>query len=1200
MLVFNPSVLNKVVKTMTPQKERVEEAQIRGTIVFSANEHFVRLDGASGDSLTPIANFAEGASDAGFVHGDRVLVLIKNHQAIVTKNLTTGLQAQAAKEAGSFVTVITDEGITAQRIIANDTFTNTLRANEITADEIIAGMATIDQLDANYAHITNGVIDNATIDHADVNDLDANYAHITSGVIDNATIDYADVNDLDANYAHISNGVIDNAKIGYADVNDLDAHYAEIDLANVNNAWIQNGVVKDAAISDAQILDVSANKLTAGTIDASNITVTNLNASNITTGSITVDGITIDVANNEASIDGSYIEEGTITLNGLSQEVTDKIDGAIETFTGTAVPTLNNYPASSWTTSTIKDTHIGDVYYVVNSQSQQNGYCYRFTKSGSTYSWQLIKDSDVTAALSRLNTAEGKIGQIESFDQTMATFKTETEGEISTLQTKTTSLETSLGDKVDTSTFNELSQTVDGNSSTITTLSTIASNNGLTTSTNITNTVNSVSQTATSNSSKISSLTQTLGTNADGTTKTGDIVHKMTDVEQDLDGFKTTVSRTYATKSELADKADIEDVDILETSITQTADSIISLASNQSTYIKPDGTTGTNAMASAISQNAGNINLKVSKNDVINQINISTEGALISADRVNIQGAAIFESIPTKADVVNDVVIEYGVGNSSSNHSDITTWSTATPTWESGKYIWQRTTKKEYQYNSSTGIWSLQPSYTYTCIQGAKGDTGATGATGPTGETGPMGKTGAQGPTGETGPTGKTGATGPTGETGPTGATGPAGTAATVYYIIPSVYALVKNISDVLTPSSVTFTGYSKTGNGTGSAYAGRFVIAESSNGSTWTNKYTSSSNESTKAYTPSSSSIKFIRCSFYLAGGTTTLLDQETVAIVSDGATGATGPTGSTGPTGKTGATGATGPTGETGPMGKTGATGATGPTGETGPTGKTGATGATGDAGDDAYTVLLTNESHSFAGSTTAAIAGSATCKVITYKGASQIKCYAGASASATSISTGITGLTCAISNNNSTNVTLTFSATTNLTTKNGTISIPVVVDGKNFTKLFTFSLSLTGPTGETGPTGKTGATGATGPTGSTGPMGKTGATGATGPTGETGPMGKTGATGATGATGPTGSTGPTGKTGATGPEAVVTVYPSTINVPAGTATLAVTLRVNGTITTPSSYKWTKGTSTTSLGTGSTLDVTDLNAVYNCTVTW
>lgn len=82
--------------------------------------------------------------------------------------------------------------------------------------------------------------------------------------------------------------------------------------------------------------------------------------------------------------------------------------------------------------------------------------------------------------------------------------------------------------------------------------------------------------------------------------------------------------------------------------------------------------------------------------------------------------------------------------------------------------------------------------------------------------------------------------------------------------------------------------------------------------------------------------------------------------------------------------------------------------------------------------------------------------------------------------------------------------------------------------------------------------------------------------------------------------GQQGGQGPQGDAGPEAVVTVYPTNVNWDAGTATLAVTLRVNGTVTTPTSYKWTKGVSETSIGTSSTLNVLDLDAVYNCSVAW
>jgi hypothetical protein len=62
----------------------------------------------------------------------------------------------------------------------------------------------------------------------------------------------------------------------------------------------------------------------------------------------------------------------------------------------------------------------------------------------------------------------------------------------------------------------------------------------------VSNTVNTVKQTADTNSAKISNLTQTLGTNADGTTAENDIIHQISEINQDLDGISTRVSKTEA------------------------------------------------------------------------------------------------------------------------------------------------------------------------------------------------------------------------------------------------------------------------------------------------------------------------------------------------------------------------------------------------------------------------------------------------------------------------------------------------------------------------------------------------------------------------------------------------------------------------------------------------------------------------------
>lgn len=124
--------------------------------------------------------------------------------------------------------------------------------------------------------------------------------------------------------------------------------------------------------------------------------------------------------------------------------------------------------------------------------------------------------------------------------------------------------------------------------------------------------------------------------------------------------------------------------------------------------------------------------------------------------------------------------------------------------------------------------------------------------------------------------------------------------------------------------------------------------------------------------------------------------------------------------------------------------------------------------------YTVLLSNESYSFAAGTSAAVAGSTFTNVNAYKNTAQVQATitkigsTAVSGNATSIATGFTGLTAAVTGNGTTTCKITFSATTALTAKNGSISITISVDGKTFTKEFSFSLSLKGDTGGKGETG------------------------------------------------------------------------------------------------------------------------------------
>lgn len=285
-------------------------------------------------------------------------------------------------------------------------------------------------------------------------------------------------------------------------------------------------------------------------------------------------------------------------------------------------------------------------------------------------------------------------------------------------------------------------------------------------------------------------------------------------------------------------------------------------------------------------------------------------------------------------------------------------WSTVSPQWQAGRYIWTRT-----RWTQNDG------EITYSNPSCITGNTGADGAP------------------------------------------------ATTQYIRAGNSVIHQLKTGALSPTTIIFYAEQRAGTGDPADYYGRFIISESTNGTSWTTKYTSSTDEKQKNYTPSTNTIKYIRCELYRSGGTTVLLDSQTVPVISDGVDGEAG---------------------------------------------------ATGAAGKDAYTVVLTNENHTFAAGTSAALSGSARCYVVAYKGKSRIAATIG------TITGKPTGMTTSVVNNGTTSPYFMVYVDTTMTTKNGVLNVPVTVDGETFDMQFTYSLALTGATGAQGNTGAKGADG------------------------------------------------------------------------------------------------------------------------------
>lgn len=124
----------------------------------------------------------------------------------------------------------------------------------------------------------------------------------------------------------------------------------------------------------------------------------------------------VDIVADSFLLKGNTIDE--ITQNKLNtfinnvytpeiESIQAQVDGQVETFYYDYEPTLQNIPASQWTTETDRQKHMGDLFFW-----KSKGFSYRFLKDGYIWKWQLVKDTDVTKALAdaadALDTADSK------------------------------------------------------------------------------------------------------------------------------------------------------------------------------------------------------------------------------------------------------------------------------------------------------------------------------------------------------------------------------------------------------------------------------------------------------------------------------------------------------------------------------------------------------------------------------------------------------------------------------------------------------------------------------------------------------------------------------------------------------------------------------------------------------------------------
>ena len=157
-----------------------------------------------------------------------------------------------------------------------------------------------------------------------------------------------------------------------------------LNATGVNADWINTGTIKaiDKDGNTTFLVDVTTGRVI-------------INADSVQIKGKDVNAIAKEKAETEVNnfISNTY----TTDINNLQSQ----IDGQIETFFYDYEPTLQNIPASGWTTNEERKKHEGDLFYW-----KSKGYAYRFMQDGATWKWQLVQDTDITLALAAAEKAQ--------------------------------------------------------------------------------------------------------------------------------------------------------------------------------------------------------------------------------------------------------------------------------------------------------------------------------------------------------------------------------------------------------------------------------------------------------------------------------------------------------------------------------------------------------------------------------------------------------------------------------------------------------------------------------------------------------------------------------------------------------------------------------------------------------------------------
>ena len=336
---LSSDLISEFVKVTKDDEKPKSETIVYGTTVVYEGSTYVKLDGS--ELLTPVSTTSSTEN------GERVTVMIKDHTATITGNMSS--PSARSGDVEDITNELNIEKGKIKKLIAEDAnIKGLLEATEADIDDLQAKNVTItEKLTA-----AEGDIKNLNTDKLSVGDADIKYATIgdleaTNAQFNNLGSTYAKIVDLNAQQAQIDN---------------LGAKYATINFANINEAAItkiysEYGIIDDLTFKDGRVVGklvgvtIKGDIIEGGTIVADKlvvkesdglfyklntdaITITeeqteynSLSGTVITAKSITAEKVDVnDLVAFDATIGGFNIRKNAI-FSGKKQSVENTTEG---------------------------------------------------------------------------------------------------------------------------------------------------------------------------------------------------------------------------------------------------------------------------------------------------------------------------------------------------------------------------------------------------------------------------------------------------------------------------------------------------------------------------------------------------------------------------------------------------------------------------------------------------------------------------------------------------------------------------------------------------------------------------------------------------------------------------------------------------------------------------------------------------------